>query len=235
MAKEMDDSQAFLFYADKFYSGTADMLPETVGIYIRLLAKLWNMPEGLPNDLKKLARISLVSERKFNQCWHTDMLSEKFFENSNGALQNERLEIVREKRLRKSITARESADKRWNKTDANAMRTHSERNANGMHISKEKISKENKESNKEKVAAFTKPTWNEVGNFIFKHLLEKDINPDKLKVQAEANSFVDYYESKGWLVGKSPMRNWQAAARRWVIDKDVKAEVVQQRKFLGED
>jgi hypothetical protein len=40
-------------------------------------------------------------------------------------------------------------------------------------------------------------------------------------VQAEANSFVDYYESKGWLVGKSPMRNWQAAARRWVIDKDV--------------
>jgi hypothetical protein len=115
------------------------------------------------------------------------------------------------------------------------MRTHSERNANGMHISKEKISKENKESNKEKVAAFTKPTWNEVGNFIFKHLLEKDINPDKLKVQAEANSFVDYYESKGWLVGKSPMRNWQAAARRWVIDKDVKAEVVQQRKFLGED
>jgi uncharacterized protein YdaU (DUF1376 family) len=92
-----------------------------------------------------------------------------------------------------------------------------------------------KESNKEKVAVFTKPTWNEVGNFIFKHLLEKDINPDKLKVQAEANSFVDYYESKGWLVGKSPMRNWQAAARRWVIDKDVKAEVVQQRKFLGED
>jgi hypothetical protein len=84
-------------------------------------------------------------------------------------------------------------------------------------------------------AAFTKPTWNEVGNFIFKHLLEKDINPDKLKVQTEANSFVDYYESKGWLVGKSPMRNWQAAARRWVIDKDVKAEVVQQRKFLGED
>jgi len=68
---------------------------------------------------------------------------------------------------------------------------------------------------------FTKPTWNEVGNYIFKHLIDNNINPDKIKVQAEANSFVDYYESKGWLVGKSPMRNWQAAARRWVIDKDV--------------
>ena len=229
----MDDSQAFLFYADKFYSGTADMLPETVGIYIRLLAKLWNMPEGLPNDLKKLARISLVSERKFNQCWHTDMLSEKFFENPNGALQNERLEIVREKRLRKSITARESADKRWNKTDANAMRTHSERNANGMHISKEKISKENKESNKEKKAVFTKPTWIDVAKYIYQYKNEK---ASKDKIAAQAKDFVDYYDSKGWVVGdKAPMKDWQASARRWYKDKDIEEVVVQQRKFLGED
>lgn len=27
--------------------------------------------------------------------------------------------------------------------------------------------------------------------------------------------FCDYYESKGWLVGKSPMKNWQAAVRTW--------------------
>jgi len=140
MAKEMDDSQAFLFYAEKFYSGTADMLPETVGIYIRLLSKLWNMVEGLPNDPKKLARIALVSERKFNHCWNTDMLSEKFFENSNNRLTNERFEIVRAKRLSKSIKAKESADKRWRETDANALRTDSEGNANGMHISKDKLS-----------------------------------------------------------------------------------------------
>ena len=231
MAKEMDDSQAFLFYAEKFYSGTADMLPETVGIYIRLLAKLWNMPEGLPNDLKKLARISLVSERKFNQCWHTDMLSEKFFENSNGTLQNERLEIVREKRLKKSITARESAEKRWTKNDANAMRTHSERIANGMHISKDKISKENKESNKER-AVFTKPTWVDVAKYIYEYLKE---NASKEKVAAEAKNFVDYYESKGWVVGKSPMKNWQASARRWFNDKDVSQPIQTVKKFLGED
>ena len=28
--------------------------------------------------------------------------------------------------------------------------------------------------------------------------------------------FVDYYESKGWMVGKTPMRDWKAAARGWV-------------------
>lgn len=27
--------------------------------------------------------------------------------------------------------------------------------------------------------------------------------------------FFDYYESKGWLVGKSPMKDWKAAVRNW--------------------
>lgn len=31
----------------------------------------------------------------------------------------------------------------------------------------------------------------------------------------DAESFVDFYESKGWMIGKSKMRNWQAAVREW--------------------
>ena len=31
----------------------------------------------------------------------------------------------------------------------------------------------------------------------------------------DANRFVDHYMSKGWLVGKSPMKDWQAAVRNW--------------------
>lgn len=27
--------------------------------------------------------------------------------------------------------------------------------------------------------------------------------------------FCDYYESKGWLIGKSPMKSWKAAVRTW--------------------
>jgi predicted phage replisome organizer len=30
-----------------------------------------------------------------------------------------------------------------------------------------------------------------------------------------AERFVDYYESKGWVVGKSPMKDWKAAVRGW--------------------
>lgn len=31
----------------------------------------------------------------------------------------------------------------------------------------------------------------------------------------DADAFVDFYESKGWVVGRSPMRSWQAACRTW--------------------
>ena len=32
----------------------------------------------------------------------------------------------------------------------------------------------------------------------------------------EAERFWNFYESKGWLVGKVPMRDWRAAARNWI-------------------
>ena len=35
----------------------------------------------------------------------------------------------------------------------------------------------------------------------------------------EAEKFFNHYESNGWLVGgKSKMKNWQAAARNWLLN-----------------
>lgn len=31
----------------------------------------------------------------------------------------------------------------------------------------------------------------------------------------DAEEFVDFYESKGWLVGKTPMKDWKASVRTW--------------------
>ena len=36
-----------------------------------------------------------------------------------------------------------------------------------------------------------------------------------LGYKLDGEAFCDYYESKGWLVGKSPMKCWQAAVRTW--------------------
>ena len=35
------------------------------------------------------------------------------------------------------------------------------------------------------------------------------------KNAVDAQRFVDFYASKGWMVGKSPMKDWRAAVRMW--------------------
>lgn len=55
--------------------------------------------------------------------------------------------------------------------------------------------------------------------------------------------FVDFYASKGWLVGKQPMRDWKAAARGWVSRQDTPAKPAQtnpalqyqQRDYSGQE
>lgn len=57
---------------------------------------------------------------------------------------------------------------------------------------------------KKKSSRFVKPTVEEVDAYV----KEKGYHID-------AESFVSYYESKGWVVGKSPMKDWKAACRTW--------------------
>ena len=51
---------------------------------------------------------------------------------------------------------------------------------------------------------FVKPTIAEIKGYC----LERDNNVDPER-------FFNYYESKGWLVGKSKMKDWKAAVRTW--------------------
>jgi uncharacterized protein YdaU (DUF1376 family) len=241
MATKMDKSPAFLLYTDKFFTGCADMQPETVGIYIRLLCKLWNLPDGLPTEIKKLARFALVSEKVFTKSWEADLLCEKFILNDKNNFTNERLEIVRGARLEKSTKARESILKRWQKEDAeidtNVLQSNSERITNDIHISKVKISKENikdiesgantppsyqkvdkvvKPKTERKV--FVKPEWKDVANYMFEHLKTKNKSWEKEKLQAEAEKFINHYTGNGWKVGKNPMVDWKAATRNWILN-----------------
>ena len=44
-------------------------------------------------------------------------------------------------------------------------------------------------------------------------MVEDYINEHGYNVNA--HNFIDFYESKGWLVGKNKMKDWQAAVRTW--------------------
>ena len=51
---------------------------------------------------------------------------------------------------------------------------------------------------------FKKPTLNELKNYFL-----------EIKAEDESEIMFDYYESKGWKVGRVPMKCWKSATRNW--------------------
>ena len=52
---------------------------------------------------------------------------------------------------------------------------------------------------------FVKPTEEEVRAYCTENGFD----------DVDAGQFVDYYESNGWKVGKSPMKDWKRTVNRW--------------------
>lgn len=64
----------------------------------------------------------------------------------------------------------------------------------------------NNNVNKEK--KFIPPTFNDV----LEYCMQNNLDVDGIK-------FINFYESKGWMVGKNKMKNWKAAIQTWVKPK----------------
>lgn len=58
---------------------------------------------------------------------------------------------------------------------------------------------------KKKTTRFVPPTVEEVKQYC-----------EENNYKLDAQYFVDFYESKGWMVGKNKMKSWQASVRTWV-------------------
>lgn len=73
------------------------------------------------------------------------------------------------------------------------------------------ILKEHNTLSQKSAKRFKKPTVEEVESYA------KEIGFD-----VNAQYFIDYYESKGWVVGKSPMKDWKASLRTWKRNNEKK-------------
>ena len=58
---------------------------------------------------------------------------------------------------------------------------------------------------------FKKPNIDDVKNYCI--LRKNNVDPE---------TFIDFYESKGWMVGKNKMKDWKAAVRTWEKKKTKK-------------
>lgn len=66
----------------------------------------------------------------------------------------------------------------------------------------------NRDFSEKPAKRFTKPTVAEVAAYF-----------SELNKPVEAQEFCDFYESKGWKVGNSPMKDWKASVRNWTRHK----------------
>jgi hypothetical protein len=70
-------------------------------------------------------------------------------------------------------------------------------------LGKDRLGKDSLEEDKKK-KRFTPPTLDELQSYISENLFTVD-----------AQLFLDYYESNGWMVGKTHMKDWKATVRNW--------------------
>jgi uncharacterized protein YdaU (DUF1376 family) len=222
--KKTRKAPAFQFYADDFLAGTLEMSQEEVGQYIRLLCHQWNRG-SIPVETEKQQRLT-------GGCVSVDVLV-KFRLCEDGLLRNERLETVRSEKDRylqqQSQKGRKSAELRKLALTVVQPDTQPESNSGSTTVEIRLQPKVNSPSptptpnNKEESIApksqrshFTVPTVEEV---------QAECVRIELAV-LEAPKFVNYYESKGWVVGKTKMKSWKSALIGW---KNRQIEFQQQR------
>ena len=62
--------------------------------------------------------------------------------------------------------------------------------------------------------------------FIPPNVIEVRAYCNERKNHVDPQRFVDFYTSKGWMVGKTKMKDWRAAVRTWEKDDKPKGDTV---------
>lgn len=77
----------------------------------------------------------------------------------------------------------------------------------------------NEKNVKNNIKRFCKPTFEEVDAYCCQR-----------NNTVDAQAFIDFYESKGWKVGNTPMKDWKAAVRTWERGNQRSANNKQQKE-----
>tara|TARA_R110002072_G_scaffold255573_3_gene414374 strand:+ start:396 stop:1022 length:627 start_codon:yes stop_codon:yes gene_type:complete len=153
----------------------------------------------LSGDMKELERKHLI--RTANEKKALRNVLKDFFKFENSMFLHSRCDEDIISYRDKSLKASKSAKKRWEK-DANAVRTHSEGNANHK-----PITNNHKPITNKKTKGFIKPTITELVDAFAGKVTDSG---------HQAGLFLCHYESNGWKVGKNSMKSWQHAVTNWI-------------------
>jgi len=77
--------------------------------------------------------------------------------------------------------------------------------------------------NVKKENKFIIPTFNDV----LEYCMQNNLDVDGVK-------FINFYESKGWMVGKNKMKDWKAAIRTWVKPESKAQTIIYKQPIIHE-
>ena len=118
----------------------------------------------------------------------------KFQKDEQGKFYNIRLEEEVDKRKAYSESRRNNRKKKEDMKDTSLSYVEHMENEN-----------ENEdEIKKEKVTRFQKPTIEQLRDYM-----------NSIDMLDVSHKFFDFYESKGWMIGKNKMKDWKSAVRTW--------------------
>jgi|688.fasta_scaffold344154_2 hypothetical protein len=186
--------------------------PTHISLYLALF-QFWNI-KRFSNPIhisrEEAMRLSkIASKATYHKCMRD--LHEKnyvIYEPSFNPYRGNKVTIINleltDKHVQKSV--RKQVNK---KTGIEHARDQPNELTNEPYINDSKLSIKRKKLNKtrESKIHFSPPTLEEVLIFFKEQKLPTE----------EAESFHLYYQANGWLVGKAKMKDWQAAARNWIL------------------
>jgi hypothetical protein len=187
---------AFLFYSSDFLTGTMLLNMEQKGKYITLLCLQHSKGRLSEKDMLHICG-----------SYDADVFG-KFVKDEEGFFFNERLSIEMQKRKAYSDSRRNN---RIKKDVSNISKTYV------PHMENENEN-EIKNINEKKVTRkkFVKPNENDVYNLMGELNMQGKNFMTEDKLVNFARTFMDHYESNGWVVGKVPMKDWQSTVRNWM-------------------
>lgn len=132
----MSDMPWFQFYPNDWLAGTRGLSAVETGIYITLIATMYDRAAPIPNDIGMLSRLCGCSQRQFKAAVDHLVDANKLIVSETG-IWNQRVADELQAREVKSVKAKSSAESRWwknnkqkqQKTDATAHQTQCETDA----------------------------------------------------------------------------------------------------------
>ena len=190
----MSKDPAFLFYPSDFLTGTMFLSNEQVGAYIRLLCAQ-HQQGHLPQRAMEMM-CGGIDEEVFS----------KFEQDEKGLYYNKRLDNESERRTNYVKSRRKNLACEKKESDISHMDSHmaSHMDAHMESHMENRNENENIDKTKSKRTLFIPPTVEEVSAYCQER--HNIVN---------ASVFVDFYESKNWMVGKNKMKDWKASVRTW--------------------